>query len=843
MSKISKQKAIKLLWERGELSYKLKGKQKDVYSALKDDPNDVSVILISRRFGKCIAEGTKIPTTKGLKNIEDIEVGDYVYGYDESGNVTPTRVEQKHDQGIKDVVDLVHSRKVYATVTEDHRFLTYNPATGIESVKRVADMYGHEKIRREFIEASCGEVDEPQAYAVGALLGDGCSKQGNKSIHISGNDEEIILKVKKQLNAQHHYKQNINNYTWVISDNEKLKRRGYAGFREPRPFCNLYEEWCSDRYAHEKIADINIIKKWNRRSCLDYLAGLIDTDGSVGVTSNNLQISFHSQSISILESVKFLFQQLFFVDVTIYEDKRDKYVNGNVFFIQLKNNLHCQRILKELDPYIQVPRKKWKNEYSLLKINNSNEKFIGIEKQNPRKVKCWDIGINNGTHLYLMENGLVTHNSFLLCLLACEICETIPNAIVKYACPQQRMVKTIIKPIMREILNDCPDELKPEWKEQDKIYAFPNGSEIQIAGTDNGNAENLRGGAAHACIIDEAGFCDDLDYIVNSILLPTTDTTGGRLIMASTPNFKDPQHQFHESFVFPMEAENRLVKYTIEDSPMVNEATKQRIRDRYIGGETNPKYRCEYLCEIPRSSELTVIPEFNVDTKKELIVEEYSTPDFFDPYVSMDVGFRDLTVALFGYYDFRNAQLVIIDELVMNGPEMTTDHLARELKKTEEIRFYNDTTNEMIPAYLRVMDNDLKLINDLYRLHGLHFIATQKDNKEAAINNVRMWVANGRIKIHNRCKHLIYHMENAQWDKTRSKFKQLKDSPSGNVRGGHADALDALIYMIRNIMESRNPFPNNYGKLQGSSVFEGRNNNETSSEIVQTFKKMFNIKK
>ena len=841
---LTQEQAKAKLWEMGELSWKLKGKQKNIYNDIKNAENDVSCILVSRRFGKCIAEGTKIPTTKGLKNIEDIKIGDYVYGYTQEGIIEPTKVEQLHDQGIKEVVDLVHNKKKYATVTEDHKFLVYNPVTEKESVKPIKEMRSHEKIRREFIEVSCGEINEPQAYTIGALLGDGCSRQGINSIHISGEDEEVILKCKEQLNAKFYYRQNDKNFTWVISNNPKLERRGYSGKRNPKPFCALYEEWCSNRYAHEKIVNLDIVKQWDRQSCLEFLAGIIDTDGCVTVNSNILKISIHSQSKSIIDACRFLFKQLFLVDLTIYKDNRDKYKNERVYFLQLNNNLHSKRILKELTNYLQVPRKKWKEEYSLLLENNTNSKFIGIKKENKRKMQCWDIGINNRTHLFVMQNGLITHNSFTNCLVAVETCIKQPNAIVKYACPKQRMVQTIIKPIMREIFKDAPFEydLSEMWKANDKIYVFPNGSEIQIAGTDNGNSENLRGGYAQLLICDEAGFMDDLDYVVNSILLPTTDTTDGKLILTSTPNYKDPHHEFHESFVFPIEAEGRLVKYTLYDSPMVDEQKIAKIISRYPGGIENPKFRCEYLCEIPKLTENTVIPEFTSSKEICLLDEDTKLPDHYDAYVSGDVGFRDLTAILFAYYDFMNAQLVVLDELIMNGPEMTTDALAKQIKHYEELRFYNEEINMPVSPYLRIMDNDLKLINDLMRLHDLHFIATKKDNKEAQINQVRLWVHQGKIKIHPRCKHLLYHLENAQWDKNRKEFKQLKDSLNGEIRGGHCDSLDALIYLVRNINESRNPFPEDYNKLKGPGIFSSRHKNEPSS--VQKFMNtIMNIRK
>jgi hypothetical protein len=109
------------------------------------------------------------------------------------------------------------------------------------------------------------------------------------------------------------------------------------------------------------------------------------------------------------------------------------------------------------------------------------------------------------------------------------------------------------------------------------------------------------------------------------------------------------------------------------------------------------------------------------------------------------------------------------------------------------------------------MDNNLNLIIDLNKLHGLNFMATKKDNKAAAINNLNIMVDEGRIKIHSRCKNLIYHCENAQWKKNAigKEFDNLPASIDGSLLESHADAVDALNYMVRNIALHHNPYPAN----------------------------------
>lgn len=53
--------------------------------------------------------------------------------------------------------------------------------------------------------------------------------------------------------------------------------------------------------------------------------------------------------------------------------------------------------------------------------------------------------------------------SYLLCLLAIEVCIEKPGAQVKYAAPTSKAVRKIITPNIRKIIKDCPDEMKPKF--------------------------------------------------------------------------------------------------------------------------------------------------------------------------------------------------------------------------------------------------------------------------------------------------------------------------------------------------------------------------------------------
>jgi hypothetical protein len=359
---------------------------------------------------------------------------------------------------------------------------------------------------------------------------------------------------------------------------------------------------------------------------------------------------------------------------------------------------------------------------------------------------------------------------------------------------------------MEKILKDCPKNLKPRFDKMDNIYFFPNGSQIQLAGSDNGNAEKLRGGDSWLAIVDEAGFCSDLKYLVNSILIPTTTLTKGRVLLSSTtpPN---PEHDFLK-YADNAEIKSALIVKTIDDAvqdnigqpnPRITAEIVADIAKTYHNGRDSEEFQLEFLCKRLTNSSFSII---FTDVESD-VVTEWMQPAFVDRYVSMDIGFKDLTAVLFAYYDFDNGVLVIEDEFDINGPKMTTDYLAQLLRKKEEQLWTNTLTGEFQPPYRRVSDNNPILLNDLMRLHNITFLPTLKDNKEAQINHLRMMMGNREIIINPRCKRLISHLKNGTWRKDRKDFSRSADN-------GHYDFIDCLTYLVRNIDRSRNPYPKGY---------------------------------
>ncbi len=432
--------------------------------------------------------------------------------------------------------------------------------------------------------------------------------------------------------------------------------------------------------------------------------------------------------------------------------------------------------------------------------------------------------------------------SWLAVLLAVEQCLKTPNSIVKFLAPTKLQVNSNIRPLIKAILEDAPEEFKPNFLKSHYTYFFPNGSELQLAGSDNGHAEKLRGSFSHLCIIDEAQDCNDLTNTVRSILIPTTLNTRGKIMIIGTYP-KDLEHDFLR-FVEEAEGSGTLIKKTIYDNPRITRDEIQEIVASYPGGENNPDFKREFLCVVAKDDNKSVLPEFTEDLEKE-IVKEWPTPPYFNSYVSMDLGGKDLTAVLFGYYDFRAGKVVVEDEIVLDFQQANNNikKLVTLIKEKEEKLWTNIITGEIRKPYTRVSDINPIVIKEISTIsqeafgrdHTINFSLAAKDDKEAALNKLRIMLAAKQIIIHPRCENLIKHLRNVKWSNS-SKMTYARSPVYG-----HYDFCDSLIYMIRSIDYSKNPYPYHYGynlnelHVQNPSGFQ----NSQSNYQLETYKKMF----
>lgn len=432
----------------------------------------------------------------------------------------------------------------------------------------------------------------------------------------------------------------------------------------------------------------------------------------------------------------------------------------------------------------------------------------------------WQAINDNNCLKYYLNISRRWGKSTLLCLISFEYAIRFPESQIRFAAPTTKMLRKITLPIYRMLLTDCPEHIRPTFNTMDNVWTFANGSQIHLAGTDKGNAENLRGTASNLNLVDEAGFCDDLYYVLYSILTPQTLTTKGTTLLASSP----PKSAAHDSAEIYQEcyAKNYAKTYTIYDNFTLDKQTIDLYAEE-AGGKESTTFKREYLAQFVVDQESAIIPEWKPSFVQEL--PEDSNRQYLHNYTAMDLsgGSKDLQAHIYGYYDFPNARLVITHESTLGAGETTTDLIAQEVCSKEREAFGESE------VYMRIADNNnLILLRDLNRNHKLQFMPTSKDNLHAMVNQLRNWVKDGRLIVHPRCTQTIANLQHGIWDSNRKQFARTKAL-------GHFDHLAALIYLVRNINQTSNPIPTLYN---WNTV--GRKVNTRDYENSKKAKELFN---
>jgi hypothetical protein len=421
--------------------------------------------------------------------------------------------------------------------------------------------------------------------------------------------------------------------------------------------------------------------------------------------------------------------------------------------------------------------------------NRDAIKYI-YDKLKPHQQEMFTQIFKPGRRKVVLHAARRSGKSFTLCSAAIVKCLSGPNKQVRYATFTGKALKKMIFPIFKIILQELPPKIKPHWNGMDGVFTFHNGSQIHLAGVENGHSDDLRGTAADLCIVDEAAFITELGYLIDSVMMPQLLTVAdGRLIMASSSPLS-PAHEFVD-FLIRSKAEGCYSSYDIYSSGYSDELIEEFCKE--AGGPDSTTWRREYRNELIVDDTMSIVPEWQDEFVAELPKDPLDK--YWHRYESMDLGVRDKTAVLFGKYLFSKAILYVEQVWTCSGQDTTTKHIAESVKRIEGELGYNE-------VYCRVADNNsLITLNDLNTTFGVYFGATSKDSLAAMVNEVRLWVQSGRLIVHPRCTELIDCLKYGVYqDHKRKEFGRSKAL-------GHYDALASLVYLIRNINIHTNPVP------------------------------------
>lgn len=662
-----------------------------------DFVKDVSTRKTAVCSRRCLAEGTLVQTILGPKKIEEITSADTVY--DENG--LPVKVLRVFKNGPKKVVEVLHNTKIMVEATEEHNFLTKHIRSDKLVNRKLIDTYEGVKIVRNEIIRDQG-IPVNYAYAIGALLGDGCSRKKHISyIEVSSEDAKIPSKIAELLKASRIRKNHPSNFTYSI-------------YLDTVP--EEYKLWCNGRYAHEKTCDIKRILSWDRNSRLAFLAGLIDTDGSVCNLPDGLQIDISMQAKTVVEAAQVLFLDLWNFAPNIRQDKRDKYKNGPVYVLRFKHNYFGKKILKDLDPYIQTDRKKWKPEYEQKIENNYNPKFVGVKLGNKSIKETYDLEVASKTNLYTLANGLVTSNSGKTESCAADLLFTCLNeAAVNclYITLTRTSAKRIIWTTIRRLINEYKMPTT-RINNTDLTVEFENGSVLYVSGAkDDSEIERFRGMSLRKVYIDECqSFRSYIKELINDIIDPATWDVDGTICLLGTPGpapagfFYDITHgegwSNHKWTIF----DNPFIKIKSKKEP--KDILTQTLQQRGVP-VSDPSIQREFFGAWTADTDAFVF-KFNKDLN---VIDKKDVPQKLTYIFGIDIGHDDAdAIAVLGY-NYKDSKVYLVEELITTKQGITP--LIKQLeglkKKYEPVKMVMDAGGlgkkiqaEMQPRFGNVLE-------------------------------------------------------------------------------------------------------------------------------------------
>lgn len=370
--------------------------------------------------GKAQPVDTIIPTPDGYKQLGDVCVGDYVF--DKNGK--PTKVLGVFPQGELNTFEVVLTDGRRTQCSDEHLWTYISNKGKIHTdtlknmMKKTVRQNPHKdgtlgRCRYHIPRHKCVEYSTKEfyihPYIIGAFLGDGCCLE--KPLTISSSDEEIPNRIAQLLPFEcEAFRNSQNNYNWLFRlKNPYMNDAGHSIVKNAQTkevFRDFFDTLCC--YSYQKRIPEQYLYG-DREQRLELLRGLLDTDGNIQKLDGRFTITITQTNYDLMKDIAQLVESLGYKIGKICEDKREEKYTSSCYYttITVPN--------EEKEELFYLPRKKkiateakgYKQKINWNKVGISEINDLHIKKE----MVC--ILVDNEEHLYLTNDFIVTHNTFL----------------------------------------------------------------------------------------------------------------------------------------------------------------------------------------------------------------------------------------------------------------------------------------------------------------------------------------------------------------------------------------------------------------------------------------------
>lgn len=361
---------------------------------------ELCVIVATTCTGKAQPLDAKILTPNGWTTMGKIKIGDKVFDW--GGN--QVNVTGVFPQGIKKVYKISFTDGTSAESCDEHLWWVRHFSSGNKGYKvlplktfkeDLKGTYSNRKERNNYQMPLCEPMKFStksfpiDPYVLGAMLGDGCLKEG--SISYTCAEPELIELIRSRLPKE-----------VVLNKHNGSRGIGYGfskpGKKDPRTrniFVETLNSWGLTAHSSSEkfIPKEYFLGDINQR--LDLLQGLMDTDGHS--EENNTGIDYCCASIALIEGVEFLVRSL---GGSAHRGKT-RVIDGKNYYRTYFNMPLC--------PF-KLTRKvqNWK----IREIRPAKKVVDHVEYI--RDTQCQCIMVDSETSSYITDDFIVTHNTSML---------------------------------------------------------------------------------------------------------------------------------------------------------------------------------------------------------------------------------------------------------------------------------------------------------------------------------------------------------------------------------------------------------------------------------------------